>query len=295
MSDPQAPLLPDGIVVVVKRECETCQMVVPVLGELAEAVELHVYTQDDPDFPDDPPAIPDSDLAVSWFHDIETVPTVIRCADGVEVERTVGWSRQAWEELTGVDGLGADLPPMRPGCGSMSVDPDLVDELRVRFGRSALSSRRVEVAAAEDEFEMMFARGWTDGLPVVPPTEERVMAMLEGTSRAPSRHRRHGAARPRRDHRREGRDRRGHGRLQTRVPAVGAHRRRGGLQRRVQHARSPGHHDAGRPGHRVQRAGHTCDRDELGRQRARPGQPSEPHDRTCTPAGRPQLRWRSPR
>jgi hypothetical protein len=30
---------------------------------------------------------------------------------------------------------------------------------------------------------MMFARGWTDGLPVVPPTEARVMAMLEGTKR----------------------------------------------------------------------------------------------------------------
>ncbi len=155
-------------------------MVVPVLGELAEAVELHVYTQDDPDFPGAPRAIPDSDLAVSWFHDIETVPTVIRCADGVEIERTVGWSREAWEELTGVDGLGADLPPMRPGCGSMSVDPDLVDELRVRFGRSALWSRRVEVATAEDEFEMMFARGWTDGLPVIPPTEERVWRCSKG-------------------------------------------------------------------------------------------------------------------
>jgi hypothetical protein len=181
-----APLLPDGIVVVVKRQCETCQMVVPVLRELSTAVELHVYTQDDPDFPGDPAAIPDSDLAVSWFHEIETVPTVIRRDNGTEVARTVGWSRKAWEEITGAEGLGAGLPPLRPGCGSMSVDPDLVDELRVRFGRSTLSSRRVEVAAAEDEFEMMFARGWTDGLPVIPPTEVRVMAMLEGTRRAPS-------------------------------------------------------------------------------------------------------------
>ena len=32
----------------------------------------------------------------------------------------------------------------------------------------------------------MFTRGWTDGLPVVPPTEERVMRMLTGTTRAPS-------------------------------------------------------------------------------------------------------------
>ncbi|MFT6290545.1 MAG: hypothetical protein ACJAR2_001136 [Ilumatobacter sp.] len=180
-----APILPDGIVIVVKRDCETCQMVVPVLQQLAGAVEMHVYTQDDPDFPADPAAISDADLAVSWFHNIETVPTVIRVEDGYEVERTVGWLRTAWEELTGENDLGDGLPPMRPGCGSMSVDPDLVDALRVRFGGTSLASRRIEVASAEDEMEMMFDRGWTDGLPVVPPTEERVMAMLEGTSREP--------------------------------------------------------------------------------------------------------------
>ena len=67
----------------------------------------------------------------------------------------------------------------------MSVDPDLVDELRVRHGGSVLRSRRIEVADAEDELEMMFTRGWSDGLPVVPPTEQRVLVMLTGTSRAP--------------------------------------------------------------------------------------------------------------
>ncbi len=83
-------------------------------------------------------------------------------------------------------GSASDLPAMRPGCGSMSVDPDLVDELHVRFGASVLASRRIDVADAEDEIEMMFKRGWTDGLPVVPPTEARVMRMLAGTTRAPS-------------------------------------------------------------------------------------------------------------
>jgi hypothetical protein len=110
----------------------------------------------------------------------------MRVVDGVEVARTVGWSRVEWESVTGVSGLGPDLPVMRPGCGSMSVDPDLVDTLRVRFGASVLAARRVDVASAEDEFEAMFDRGWTDGLPVVPPTEERVMRMLAATSRAPS-------------------------------------------------------------------------------------------------------------
>lgn len=179
------PTLPEGLVAIVKRDCETCRMVVPVLQQLRDEVGLTVYTQDDPDFPDDPVALHDADLAVSWHHDVETVPTLVRTVDGEEVERTVGWLRSDWETLSGIAGLGPDLPPMRPGCGSKSVDPDLVDELRARHGGSVLRSRRIEVADAEDDIEMMFARGWTDGLPVVPPTEARVLAMLEGTTRAP--------------------------------------------------------------------------------------------------------------
>jgi hypothetical protein len=179
-----APALPDGLVAIVKRECETCRTVVPVLGQLAAARDLTIYTQDDPSFPGTPAARHDADLAVSWHHDIETVPTLLRVEDGRELERTVGWSRADWERLSGVDDLGPDLPPMRPGCGSMSVDPDLVDQLRVRFGASVLASRRIDIADAEDEIEVMYARGWSDGLPVVPPTEERVLRMLEGTSRS---------------------------------------------------------------------------------------------------------------
>jgi hypothetical protein len=191
MTAAAAPPLPDGYVVVVKRECETCRTVIPVLRQLADDADegrgsaLTVYTQDDPDFPGDPAAVADTDLAVSWHHEIETVPTLIRVVDGREEARTVGWSRDQWNELTGRTDLGPDLPPMRPGCGSMSVDPDLVDELRVRFGASVLRSRRIDVAALEDEIELMYQRGWTDGLPVVPPTEERVLRMLDGTVRPP--------------------------------------------------------------------------------------------------------------
>ena len=181
----EPPPLPDGLVIVVKEECETCRMVVPVLRQLAASADLTLYTQDDAAFPGDPAAIHDADLAFSWHHDVETVPTVIKVEGGVEVGRAIGWSRDQWEALTGVTALGEGLPVMRPGCGSMSVDPDLVDMLRVRFGASVLRSRRIEIAELEDEFELMFRRGWTDGLPVVPPTEERVLRMLTGTQRQP--------------------------------------------------------------------------------------------------------------
>ena len=161
-------------------------MTAPVWPQLVAAgLAVTVFTQDDPSFPPGVAAVHDADLAVSWHHDIETVPTLLRVEGGVEKERTVGWIREQWESLTGVEGLGADLPAFRPGCGSMSVDPNLVDELRVRFGGSVLRSRRVEIADLEDEMEALFDRGWTDGLPVVPPTEARVLRMLEGTSRTP--------------------------------------------------------------------------------------------------------------
>jgi hypothetical protein len=181
-----APPLPDGLVVVVKQECETCKMVVPVLGALADAPGLTIYVQDDPSFLASLPHVLDEQLALSWHHEIETVPTLIRVADGAEVERTVGWSRSEWETLTGVDHLGDDLPEMRPGCGSLSVDPDRVDALRVLHSGSLLQARRVELAQLDDEMEAMFDRGWSDGLPLVPPTEARVLRMLQGTTRASS-------------------------------------------------------------------------------------------------------------
>jgi len=181
-----APSLPDGLVAVVKRDCPTCALVAPALAELAAGGGLTVYSQDDPAFPVAAPWVHhDRDLAVSWHHGIGTVPTLLRVEGGRETARTEGWSRATWRSLSGVATLGDDLPEHRPGCGSLSVDPSLADALAVRFGGSVLRSRRVEVAALEDEFEALFDRGWTDGLPVVPPTEARVLRMLAGTTRAP--------------------------------------------------------------------------------------------------------------
>jgi hypothetical protein len=181
-----APILPDGLVVFVKRECPTCVAVVPVLRQLVTGpFPLTVFTQDDPDFPPDLDARHDADLGVSWHHAIDTVPTLIRVEHGMEAARTVGWDRAEWEGMSGLTELGPELPAQRPGCGSLAVDPDLADELRVRFTGSRLQARRVELASLEDETEALFARGWTDGLPVVAPTEARVLRMLDGTTRAP--------------------------------------------------------------------------------------------------------------
>lgn len=179
--------LPKGLVAFVKRDCPTCELVAPVLGQLSAGDEpLTVYTQDDPTFPESVEPLDDTDLTVSWHHNIETVPTLIRVgADGTEEERIVGWWRDQWQAFTGNIELGMTLPEFRPGCGSLSVDPSRADELHARFGGTGLKTRRVEFAELEDEFEAMYDRGWSDGLPLVPPTEARVVRMLTGTTRAP--------------------------------------------------------------------------------------------------------------
>ncbi len=170
-------VLPDGLVAVVKRDCPTCTLVEPVLRELGAAV----WCQDDATWFDGD----DRSLELSYRLGIETVPTLLRIEDGAEIARTVGWSRPAWQQLTGVAGLGEALPEHRPGCGSLSVDPSRIDALEAQFG-TGLASRRVELAELEDEHEALFDRGWTDGLPVVPPTPERVLRMLRGTTRDPA-------------------------------------------------------------------------------------------------------------
>ena len=81
--------------------------------------------------------------------------------------------------------LGEDLPAFSPGCGSKSVDPGMPDKLAYKFGDTPLQARRIDLAAEQDAHELAYERGWSDGLPVVPPTEERVLKMLSGTTRSP--------------------------------------------------------------------------------------------------------------
>ncbi len=49
-----------------------------------------------------------------------------------------------------------------------------------------LTSRISEVADMTEFVEMVYARGWTDGLPVFPPTDDRIMAMIDYIGRDPS-------------------------------------------------------------------------------------------------------------
>ncbi len=115
----------------------------------------------------------------SLAYGLLAVPTTVLVdRAGVVAGRVVGWDQpgiaaviEQARTLLGTAAL--ELPPpveplRKPGCSSKAaMDPEV----------AAAISR----PAAEDEMEEMFERGWTDGLPVVPPTRRRVEAMLGGT------------------------------------------------------------------------------------------------------------------
>ena len=84
--------LPDGLIVVAKRECPTCTLVEPLLARLADGGDaVTVLVQDDPAYAAGVPgAVFDSTLEQSFRLGIEFVPTLIRMQGGREVARTHG-------------------------------------------------------------------------------------------------------------------------------------------------------------------------------------------------------------
>ena len=113
----------------------------------------------------------------SRAYGLESLPTtVLLDGDACVVGTVVGWDAGGLSALVeracGAVGAPApeitDAPPRaKPGCAAKST----YDEEMLAL---------IDSAGAADEMEDMFDRGWTDGLPVVPPTRSRVDAMLAG-------------------------------------------------------------------------------------------------------------------
>lgn len=178
--------LVNGWLAFVKEGCQTCELVAPLLEQLArDRIPMQIFVQDEPSFLASAGSIDDTALSQSFRWDIETTPTIIKVEAGKEVSRVVGWNRAGWQEIFGNDSIGANLPVFQPGCGSKSREPGVYENLVAQFGDPDIKSRTITVDKWDDEVEMCFKRGWTDGLPVVPPTDSRILRMLGGTSRTP--------------------------------------------------------------------------------------------------------------
>ena len=54
----------------------------------------------------------------------------------------------------------------------------MAERLEAKHRGGTLVARKIEFSETSDPVEICFERGWSDGLPVTPPTDERVLAML---------------------------------------------------------------------------------------------------------------------
>ena len=163
-------------------------MIEPVLAELTATYpgKVTIYVQDDPSFPESiENKIDDTSLEFSYRNNIEIVPTLICSTESKESARTYGWDKTEWQRLTNLASLGESLDSFKPGCGSKTLEPGMEEQLIARFDDELLSSRNIQLAELEDDAEGCYERGWSDGLPVIPPTRVRVIRMLKGTDRSP--------------------------------------------------------------------------------------------------------------
>jgi hypothetical protein len=182
------------LVALVKHDCPVCDQVLPAL----DAAGVRVLSQSDAADTEAQAtrlglgSVPelDVDLELSERLDPDAVPTLVLLDGADERGRVEGLDRQAMLDLAAQAGVQLDLdglPPMRPGCASLTRDPEVAARLAARRARAEgrIRSRELRVGELEDPFEALHDRGLTDGLPVVPPTPERVVEMLEHTARDP--------------------------------------------------------------------------------------------------------------
>ena len=181
-----ADLLPGtaGLVVVAERDCPTSRgalraladagahLVVISQGRIEAAQDLVADTAAH----DLPVLVEPAPHPVSDALAAATMPTFVLLEDGRVVDHLEGWDRARVGELVARAGgrLTSDggIGEVKPGCQS-------------RHTFDAAMQRRLEaddavLAAGAGRVEDLWELGWHDGLPVVPPTRERVEAMLDG-------------------------------------------------------------------------------------------------------------------
>ncbi len=187
------------LLALVKHDCETCTALAPALDAAAAAgAPVRILSQSDASETEtwarelglrDVPDV-DEDLVTSERFDPDAVPAMVLLDGGAERDRVEGLDLARLDELFAAAGaeLPHDgLPAFKPGCASKTRDPEVAAQLAARRARAEgwIRARELHIGALEDVFEALHERGLTDGLPVVPPTPERVVAMLGYTSREP--------------------------------------------------------------------------------------------------------------
>ncbi|HEX4672612.1 MAG TPA: redoxin domain-containing protein [Solirubrobacteraceae bacterium] len=180
-----------SVVLFVTEECPTCAMTLRRLaapgGDLAAAGISAIAIFEDPlevaartaraaGFPGTVLSEPEP-YELSRSFELQSVPTTMLFdSEGRVLRRVVGWDREGLDDLlaqaSALAGAPApqvtgEAPHRKPGCAAKST-----------YDSETLAL--INASGPHDELEDMFERGWSDGLPVIPPTRARVDAMLGG-------------------------------------------------------------------------------------------------------------------
>ncbi|HET7872287.1 MAG TPA: TlpA disulfide reductase family protein [Terriglobales bacterium] len=201
-----------ALLVFFETDCPTCQLALPYLNALQrEGVQIIALSQDGATATQqfvEQMGIryrveQDRGLRLSRIYDPQSVPTFYLLDERGQVERSlVGFDKAGLNELARSLGqpeiapANDGAPAWKPGCGSRHLEPGNLSRhdageaadgaatapLLRRIGQAA---GRIALADTEDPVEYCF-RQFGDALPVVPPTEERVAAMLAACDIAPA-------------------------------------------------------------------------------------------------------------
>lgn len=187
-----------------ETDCPTCQLALPYLNALAkDSVQVIAISQDDEastktfvqQMGIGYPVELDRGLKLSRAFDPQSVPALYLLDENGSVVRSLtGFDKAGLNDIAQSLGHAPiapqndGAPAWKPGCGSRHLEPatdghpgDASGPLLRRVGEPA---GRITVNEAKDLIEECY-RLFGDALPVIPPTEERVAAMLKGTDLAP--------------------------------------------------------------------------------------------------------------
>jgi thiol-disulfide isomerase/thioredoxin len=213
LNAPAIPRLQSGkkaIVVFFETDCPTCQLALPYLNALKnDSIQVIGLSQDDEratrEFVSQLriayPVELDSELKISRAYDPQTVPTFYLLDESGQVQKTLaGFDKHGLNELATMLGhppiaLSDDgAPSWKPGCGSRHLQTETqpvgqgeenIQGNRIKFlRRTGDPASRITLRDEEDPFEYC-RKQFGDALPVVPPTIEKVEAMVNASGLAP--------------------------------------------------------------------------------------------------------------
>lgn len=186
-----------ALLVFFETDCPTCQLTLPYLNALnGDSIQVLGISQDS-----EPatrefvrqmqiafPVHVDQELKLSRAYNPQSVPTIFLLDNGGQVRHAVvGFDKAELNKLAATLGHPPiapehdGAPPWKPGCGSRHLEPESAAQTTpqgIHFLRkTAEPASRITLSDQEDPFAYCIHH-FGDALPVIPPTVERVEAML---------------------------------------------------------------------------------------------------------------------